>query len=129
MVKTLGDSVAHYAGLIAGVLPVDFLKSEVARAAGDGSCSHCSAAESFLNLLRSVKTCAHIFHVFSLAAESACSGVAAGDDLAENGQVGFNSEVALCAGHADSESGNNLVENEKCAVLAAESFNALVEFL
>ena len=129
MVKTLGDSVAHYAGLIAGVLPVDLLKSEVARAAGDGSCSHCSAAESFLNLLRSVKTCAHILHVLPLAADSACARIAACDSLAEDGEVGFNAEVALSARHADSEAGNNLVKDKQRAVLAAETFNALIEFL
>ena len=129
LLETCGDPVAHETGLVAGVGLLHLLEHGVAGNAAERVSGHGAAAECLMYLLRAVKACAEILHVFSLTAESACAGVAARDDLAEYGQVGRNAEVALSAVHADSECGNDFIEYKQCAVLAAKGLNALAEVL
>ena len=63
-----------------------------------------------------------------MAAYSACAGITAGDDFAENGQVRINSEVALSSCGADPETGNDFVEDQQRAILMSQLLAALDEF-
>ena len=69
-----------------------------------------------------------VFHVLLLPADAPGAGIAAGHDLAEDGEVGVDAEVALGSRRPQPEGGNHLVEDEQGAVLAAEPFHLAVEF-
>ena len=83
----------------------------------------------YLLAFRLIKACAEIFHNFSVAADAACTGIAAGDDFTENGDIGINAVIALSTGKTDTEACYNLVTNKKSTILAAKCLNALREIL
>ena len=130
LLQTLGQTIAHAAGLLAGVPLLDFADGRVAGAAGNGGRGHGAAAEGFGNLLPAlVETGAQVLHAVPVPADSARSGVAAGNDLAKNREVGVDAEEALGPVDADAEAGNDFIEDEQSPVLVGQALAALNEFL
>ncbi len=70
-----------------------------------------------------------MLHAVPVPADSARSGVAAGNDLAENREVGVDAEEALSPVNADPEAGYDFIENEQGPVLVGQALAALNEFL
>ena len=80
-------------------------------------------------MLAGGQTCGHELGVLPFAAHAAGGGIAAGHDLAEDGQIRDHVEVALGAGKGHAEAGDYLVEDHQRAVLVAQGPDALVIFV
>ena len=72
------------------------------------------------------ETGGHQLGIFLLAAHAAGAGVAAGHDLAEDGEVGHDVEIRLRAAERHAETRDDLVEDQQRTVLIAERADALV---
>ena len=130
LLNTIDEPVAHKSCLFTGIGSFDLANCMITCNARKRSCRHCAAAHCLFNLLaRRVESCAEVSHNISVSADSACSGISAGNDFAENCKIGINSEIALSTGKSDSEACNNLVEYKKCAVFMAECLCSLYKFL
>ncbi len=86
----------------------------------------CERSADICSVLAACKACCHELCVFLLAANTACSRVAASNDFAEYSKVWNNVEQTLRAGKSNTEACYNLVEDHECAVLVAKLTNALV---
>ena len=117
--------VAGGARLRGGVLPVHFDEGVVAGRAGQGVGREGAAGQGALP--RGGESARERGHDFFASADPACAGVAAGDALAEDGQVGGDAVVALGAGHAEPEAGDDLVEDQQGAEFVAEFAHGGVE--
>ena len=129
IVKTVNKSVSHLTCNLASISLFNLADNGVACATRDRCGSHGAAAHCLMYFLTFgfIKACAEILHNFSVAADAACTRIAACDNLTEDGDIGINSVIALSTGKTDTEACYNFVANKKCAVLAAKSLNALRE--
>ena len=63
-----------------------------------------------------------------MSSDTAGAGIAACNDLAEYRQIRIDTEIALSAGNADTESGNDLIKYQQSAILVGQllhTFNEL----
>ena len=128
-VNAFYKTVCHLAGFLASVSLFNLADYGITRAAGDRRSSHCAAAHCLMYLLAFcfIQTCAEVLHNFFVAAYAACARITAGNDLAEDRDIGINAIITLRTGKADTETCNNLITNKQRAVFAAERLNALRE--
>src|SRR5699024_6449713 len=130
-VNAFYKTVCHLSGFLASVSLFNLADYGITRAAGDRRSSHCAAAHCLMYLLAFcfIQTCAEVLHNFFVAAYAACARITAGNDLAEDRDIGINAIITLRTGKADTETCNNLITNKQRAVFAAERLNALREVL
>ena len=77
--------------------------------------------------LASLQSRSQEFHELFFPSESAGRGISARDDLAENGEIGNNTEISLSAARSHSERGHDFVEYEDSSVFVAELPYSTVE--
>src|SRR5699024_5476039 len=81
LLKALCQTVAHASCFFAGIRPLNLTECVVTCYTGNGGRGQGAAAHGFGNLLSGgIKTCSQISHAVLMAADSACSRIAAGDD-------------------------------------------------
>ena len=128
--QSAGQAVAHSSRFFTGIGFLDLTQCEVARAAGDGCCSHRTAAKRLVHLFSgSIQTGTEIRHAVLVTAHAAGAGISSGDDLAEYRQIRIDPEIALGAGNTDTEARNNLIKYQQCAILVSQFLHALDKLL
>ena len=90
--EAVAQTVAHPARDLAGVRPLDLLDGRIARQAGQRICRQ--RAADICPVLSGGKSGRHELRVFLLAADAAGRGIAAADDLAEDGQIRHDVKIA-----------------------------------
>ena len=108
--EPVAQAVAHPARDLAGVGALDLLNGRVAGEAGERVRGQ-RAADVGTVLARGETGC-HQLGIFLLAAHAAGAGIAAGHDLAEDGEIGHDVEIRLRAAERHAETGDNLVEDQ-----------------
>ena len=122
--EPVGQSVAGASRLDAGVVLCDLLDRDIACHRGQRISRQSTADVSLLRAAGNARR--HQVDEVASAAYAARSGIAARNDLAEDGQVGSHVEQTLRAAETNSESGDDFVEDEDAAVLVAQRPDALV---
>ena len=80
----------------------------------------------FLSLI--VEARSEVRHAVSVSADRSGSRISAGDDFAEYGQVRVDAKEPLGAVYADPEARDDLVADEKGAVLMRQPLGSAYEF-
>ncbi len=127
VLEAIGQKVPHGIGLGTGIGLFQLAEGVVTSRTAQRVGSQGAARQGLL--APAIQACSQIFHDMPLTAHATSTGIAAGDDLAKDGQVRGDVKVALGPVHTHAKTGDHFIKYQQGPVLAAEELHPLVEIL